>query len=84
MKMTRKMREELAYILRNLERGQNYIMSNNVAIARRSEHATTTLHYTRADGQCLYEIEKSYGSDLTGITTGIQALKNFLLKDEAK
>lgn len=77
-KLTQKQVAELQYTLRNLERARAYIMAPQVAIARRGEHATTTLHYTRSDGQTLYEVTKDYGSDLTGLDAGINALRHFL------
>jgi hypothetical protein len=49
-------------------------MAPSVAVARKGGPATTTLHYTRADGSTLYEVAKDIGSDLTGLDAGIKAL----------
>jgi hypothetical protein len=77
-KLTRKQVKAVEYALRNAERALAYIMAPDVAIARKGGQATTTLHYTRADGSTLYEVTKECGSDLTGLQNCIQELRLFL------
>ena len=77
-KLTRKQTAAVEYALRNLERAKAYIMSKDVAVARRGNFASTTLHYSRADGSTLYEIDREIGSDLCGLDNGINTLKMLL------
>jgi hypothetical protein len=74
-KLTKKQLSRIEYALRNLERANNYLMQENIVIAHKDNIASTTLHYSRNDGKCLYEVEKNYGSDLTGLFNGISELK---------
>lgn len=81
-KLTRKQNDRLVYTLRNLERASTYINGAEIAVARRDRLATTTLHYTRADGACLYEVERAYGSDLVGLQNGIEAIRALLKENQ--
>jgi hypothetical protein len=78
MKLTKQVREDLRFVLRNAERARAYLFDPQIAIARRGNHATITLHYVRADGETLYEVNKDLGSDLTGLDAAISALGAFL------
>lgn len=83
-KLTKKQTEELERVLRNLERAEKYIFAPDTAVARRS-HGTTTLDYIRkSDGKALYEVERAYGSDLTGLKAGIEFLRDFLNTKQAE
>jgi hypothetical protein len=76
--LTKKQKETMEYVLRNLQRSKAYLTDPRIAIARKCDFASTTLHYSRADGKSLYEVEKTYGSDLTGLFSAIDTLENFL------
>jgi hypothetical protein len=76
--MTKKDRAELQSILAKLKQAQAYIMDGRTAIARRGGPATTTLHFTRADGEVLYPVNKEIGSDIVGLHHGIYLLDRFL------
>ena len=78
MKLTRKLQKRIEYALRNAERAEAYIMGKGVAVCRRDAYASTTLHYTRPDGGILYEVERTYGSDLTGLHSAIAELRSIL------
>jgi hypothetical protein len=66
--MLKREEKQLWAILRHLQRGTDYLRSARVAVAERGQNdATTTQHYSRADGSTLYEIDREIGSDLTGI-----------------
>uniref|UniRef100_A0A6M3L0R5 Uncharacterized protein n=1 Tax=viral metagenome TaxID=1070528 RepID=A0A6M3L0R5_9ZZZZ len=78
MKLTKKQISSLYYVLRNLERARDYLMSKDTAVCHKGTFASTTLHYSRADGSTLYEVEKTYGSDLTGLFNGIESIKSLL------
>jgi len=78
VKLTRKLQKRIEYALRNAERAEAYIMSKDVAVCRRESFASTTLHYTRADGGILYEVERAYGSDLTGLQSAIAELRSII------
>jgi hypothetical protein len=77
-KITQKQANEIADAIRNLNRAKEYLFNPRIVIAHRDTMATTTLHYARPDGQALYEVEKSYGSDLTGLQSGVDLLMDFL------
>jgi hypothetical protein len=77
-RLTRKQTKSLEFALRHAVRALEYVMSPDVAIARKGGAATTTLHYTRADGAVLYEVCKDIGSDLTGLPTAVAELRTFL------
>lgn len=80
-KLTKKDREALRAVLRNAERARDFLHSDRIAVARVEKTPTTTLHYHRGkDSRCLYEIEKSYGSDLVGLDTAIGLLADYLVK----
>ena len=77
-RLTLKQRRSIEFALRHAERAYAYIMADSMAVARKGGMATTTLHYTRADGSTLYEVAKDIGSDLTGLPTAIAELRSFL------
>lgn len=77
-KLTHKQTAKLETVLYHLKRAQKYLGQAKIAIAQRDTMATTTLHYTRADGSVLYEVNKEYGSDLTGLADGIRMLEMFV------
>lgn len=77
-KLTNKQRRVIEIALDHLNRANKFITTDNIAIARKGSFASTTLHYARADGSTLYEVEKAYGSDLTGLQAGIETLNSFL------
>lgn len=76
--LTRKQRRELEQVLYHMNRALVFISNESVAVACRDNMATTTLHYTRPDGACLYEIAKDIGSDLTGLPDAVRHLSRFL------
>lgn len=76
--LTRKQLADLDVVFRHARRAREYLNNPAVAVARRGGVATTTLHYTRADGSVLYEVNKEYGSDLTGLDTAIAVLESFI------
>ena len=81
MKLTRKQRGAIEEVLLHAERAAKYLFSPRIAIARVSSvtFATTTLDFTRqSDGRVLYEVEKEYGSDLTGLPAAIRHLQAIL------
>jgi len=79
MRLTNKAREELRRTLQQLERAHDFIMQDNMAVARRGGPATTSLHYIRDDGEVLYEINKEVGSNLCGLSMGIDKLAAFIV-----
>lgn len=77
-KLTRRQTQNLERILYHLQRADNYLSQPTLVVTKRCQAATTTLHFTRSDGQVLYEVNKEYGSDLTGLKQGIHDLEKFL------
>ena len=78
MRLTNKAREELRRSLADMERGLAFLKSERNAFCRREEHATTTLHYTRADGAVLHEMNRDCGSELQLLEHGAERLAAFL------
>lgn len=78
VKLTRKQRRTLEHVLADAQRAQMFLHRADVAVGRVSQHATTTLHFTRADGQAFYAVDKHYGSDLVGLQSAIESLRAFL------
>jgi len=76
--LTKAQRNELERAYLHLQRARAFLFRADVAIAKRGTHATTTLHYTRADGATLYELTKEMGSDLTGLQAGMGVIRLFL------
>ena len=78
-KLTRQQTRELLGVVSSLDRALRYVVRDRTAICYRDTMATTTLHYSRADGSAhLVEVEKEIGSDMTGLRTGLDSLKKFL------
>lgn len=77
-KLTKVQTRTLEHILGHLRRGQAYLDREDIAVALKNRPATTTLHFTRADGATLYEITKDIGSDLTGFRWAATMLEQFL------
>ncbi len=77
-KFTKVQRRALEQALYHLKRGREYLKQTSVVVAVRSEHATTTLHYTRGDGAVLYPIDKQIGSDLAGFDFAERELRRLL------
>jgi len=78
VKLTIAASESLARTLQHAERARAFLRSPAIAVCRKGGPATTTLHYTRADGSTLYEISTDLGSDLQGLDTTIAELRRFL------
>ena len=80
--LTRKQRAALEAVLGHAKRASEYVFSPRIAIAHRGKQSTTTLDYVRqSDGTILYEVEKAYGSNLTGLPEAIRRLEGFLASD---
>lgn len=84
MAMTKKDRARIDRAIGHLTRAINFINDPRTAVAFKGGMATTTLHYTRADGAVLYEVSKEIGSDLTGLEMGRKELLDLLFTDAAK
>lgn len=83
--MTKTQSRALHGVLADLKRGLTYLDQPRVAIARKGQgDATTTLHFTRADGATLYEVAKDIGSELALLRTGIANLERFLAEQEGE
>ncbi len=79
MKLTRKDRNALESVLYHAKRALTYIEKPSIAVCHRDTVASTTLHYSRhSDGAVLYEVEKSYGSDLCGLRDTVTRLERIL------
>jgi len=78
MKAKKRHIKHLKMILSDMIRARDYIMDEEHAICKRVKHATTTLHYTRPDGDVLYEVTKEYGSKLCRLFTAISSLRNLI------
>lgn len=78
-RLTRVQRSAIERALVHARRAHKYIFQDNVAVCRRGHPGGgTTLDYRRNDGAVLSEVEKHYGSDLTGLDDSIRELQRFL------
>lgn len=78
LSLTRVQRIHVESALRNVSRALTYLQRADIAVCRKGGPATTTLHYTRADGSTLYEVDKSIGSDLCGIESALEDLRRLI------
>ena len=76
-KIAKYQKKDLDSVLRNMNRAISFIEQERIAVCRRDTSATTTLHYTRDDGNILYEITKDDGSNLVGIRQARRELQLF-------
>jgi hypothetical protein len=83
-RFTGKQRREIERAIGHLQRAAKFLAQPRVAVATRDDRATTTAHYTRADGGVLYEINKEIGSDLCGLDMGLRALRDLIEQDLEK
>ena len=78
MKLTRKQVDALGRVLGDMERAWGYLVAEDTAVCIRGSFASTTLHYARADGRTMYEVEREYGSHLCGLPSAIKRLRAFV------
>lgn len=77
--LTQKDRRTLEHALDRAKAARDYIMSERIALCKVDTLASTSMHFTRGyDSRILYEIERSYGSQLVGLEDAIKILSNFL------
>ena len=81
MALTKKQTKSLLDVLYHAKRAATMITREDVAFCRKGGPATTTLHYTRADGSVMQEMAKDIGSDLCGIEFAIRGLERFIESD---
>lgn len=78
LKLRQKDRQSLLRILRNLERGQTFLMHEMTLVCRRKRCKTTSLDLTNDTGDICYEINREIGSELTLLHTGISELRQLI------
>lgn len=76
-KLTGKQRTALLNVLHHMDRANALLHEDTIAVARRTSWPTD-IDYTRKDGAALSEINKHYGSNLTGFEDAARYLKLFL------
>lgn len=78
-KFTKKQVKELYSILSQLKIAEGYILNPSVAVCRKSDMATTTMHYTRqSDKTALVEVQKEIGSELYYLFASRSKLERFV------
>jgi len=77
-KLTKAQKQIIAQALYHAERANAYVQDPTIAIARKADNGTTTLHYIRPDGATLFPVDKEIGSDLCGLGDSIRILRRFL------
>jgi len=82
MKLCKRDRRVLESILRDLERGQAYLMADSTVLCRKASFASTTLHFTNQQGAICYSVDKEIGSELALLHTGIHRLRRLLDPEE--
>ena len=84
-KLNKKQLALLHEVERHLNRAINFINSDSVAVCRKGKNnATTSLHFSRADGETRYDVDKHIGSDLTGLQDVKRLLGIFIKQAEGK
>jgi len=78
-RLTKKVRARIRRAIAEAQAVEDYIMAPERAVCLRAKAATTTLHYTRADGDVLYEVTREYGSDLCRIANVKRTLEALLV-----
>ena len=76
--LTKKQTAQLESVLRRLCEAEKFLMADDIAVCRKGGVASTTLHYTRQDGNVLYEVNKQVGSQLVQLREGMRELLNFI------
>jgi hypothetical protein len=77
-KLTAAQVRSIETVLYHLERANKYLLSEHVVLAVRKEQATNTLDYSNVVGKALTPVDKEIGSDIAGLSMGIEYLKNYL------
>jgi hypothetical protein len=77
-KLTAAQERSIETVLYHLQRAQEYINKDSTVLASKKSHATTTLDFLLPDGTPATQVAKDIGSDLAGLSMGIEYLKNFL------
>lgn len=77
-KLTAAQERSIETVLYHLNRAQEYINDNSTVLAVKKDMVTTTLDFTLADGTPATETCKDIGSNITGLSMGIEYLNNFL------
>ncbi len=92
-KLTKAQHAHLLEILLHLEKVQNYIASDQIAICSVKDQPTTTIDYVRVkpymeavdrhpdDAKPLTRVTKDIGSDLARLPTAIHYLSTFILNN---
>lgn len=83
MKFTKKQREAIEIALIYAQRARAYLAQPDIAVGILNRPATTTLHYTRADGSTFYPLDKQIGSELCSLETCIDTLTHILAPSNA-
>lgn len=78
-KLTAAQDRAIETVLYHLERANKYLLQENVVLAVRKDMATTTLDYSNVVGKALAPVDKEIGSDIAGLSMGIEYLKNFVV-----
>jgi hypothetical protein len=78
-KLTAAQERSIETVLYHLQRAQAYINKESTVLAVKKSHATTTLDFLLPDGTPATEIAKDIGSDIAGLSMGIEYLKNYLM-----
>ena len=76
-KLTAAQARAIETVLYHLNRAEAFLADDDVRVCRAKDMATTTLDFMLPDGKAASEINKDYGSDLTGLSMARQYLVNF-------
>ena len=82
MKLLKKDRKQLEAVLQNLQRAQNYILSDRFAFVKKISVATTTTDLTDQQGHAFTgPIEKQIGTELCYLYSGTDQLRRLLQEE---
>lgn len=79
-KISKKRLNALCAALQDIERGNRFLMADDVLVCRKREQKTTTLDFTNDQGEICMSVNKEYGSELCMIQGGIKQLRRAILE----
>lgn len=78
MKLTSKQIEQLEHIVYHLKRANDFIAKKDTIVGKKRSLSSTDGYTNKADDLAIYPIDKEIGSDLTGLSMGIDKLLLFI------
>jgi len=78
MTLTKKQQRQVEGALAELKEGMAFLMQPDILLCRKTSTASTTLHFSNAQGEHCYSFNKECGSKFQILQNGIRSLENFI------